>query len=99
MAKKIELVVDGSDNTTKLENVKICDRELIPEWVISTTKATETITDPNAVDENGNKINRVMGISSSIVKNSTVTLRPEEYFSYRGDGDAKESTRSTKKAG
>ena len=81
-------VGDNKDNTAKLENIRIRDREMIPEWTISTTKATETLTN--------NETGQVMGISSSVVKTHTITLRPEEY--YRDGGkNAEEDGSETKK--
>ena len=65
------LVINEKEELVKLDNVRIRDREMIPEYTTTTNRITETMEDPE-----GN----VVGIKSSIVRTSTVVLRPEEYY-------------------
>jgi len=79
MAKSNVDIKIGDKNTelSILENVRINDREMIPEWNIFSKKVTETIYSPDA-DENGER--KMMGISVIVETNSVITLRPEEYY-------------------
>lgn len=67
------------NNWAELKNCKISDVQLIPDWEITTTKATETFTDKNT--------GQVVGYGSSIVKTSVVRLRPEIYYKNLRDDD------------
>ena len=69
---KIRLDIgENKENIPKLEHIRIKDKEMIPEYTINVTKATETLTDENK---------NVMGFQTSIVKSHTITLRPQEFY-------------------
>jgi hypothetical protein len=96
MAKSnVDINVSDKDNVAKLDNVRIKDREMIPEWNVITRKSTETIYEP-IPDENGNIINKTIGIKSIVETSSVITLRPEEYYKYKEDNNAEGNGREIK---
>jgi hypothetical protein len=85
-----------NDFIAKLENIRIKDREMIPEWNIFTRKSTETIYSPEA-DENDKR--RVLGISTTVETSSVITIRPEEFYKNKDDSNAESNGKETKTAG
>ena len=94
------VVINEKDELVKLDNIRIRDREMIPEVVITTNKVVETMNDPNYINEQGVKENRVTGVMRSIIRTSTVTLHPEEYYEIeKKRRHAKENGSKIKKTG
>lgn len=87
MAKSnVDINLLDKDYIAKLSGLRIKDREMIPEWNVITRKSTETIYDP-IPDENGNIVNKTIGIKTIVETSSVITLRPEEYYKYKENGD------------
>jgi hypothetical protein len=86
MAKSNVDIKIGDKNTelSIFENMRIKDREMIPEWNIFSKKATETIYSPD-LGEDGSR--KMLGISVTIETNSVITLRPEEYYLNKKNGE------------
>ena len=66
-----KVVINDTDEMIKLDNIRIRDREMLPEVIMATNKSTETHTDAE-----GN----VVGYVNRIERVSSINLRPEEYY-------------------
>ncbi len=66
-----KVVINEKEELVKLDNLRIRDREMVPEVTIATSKVTETMKNPDG---------DITGIISRIERIHTVILKPEEFY-------------------
>ncbi len=86
------VVINEKEELVKLDNIRIRDREMVPEYSVVTNKVLETQTDPQ-----GN----VIGYINRLERLSSITLRPEEHYDVlkTRKKHAKENGTKTKETG